>query len=98
VSVADVCAVAVGCTQVSGARVTMSVGRRPDFVMCVDGPAGEELAELQLTLGEGACRDVLESAAPVLAADLGDENSGRPRTGGGLRVPGSRRAPAATGE
>jgi hypothetical protein len=46
--------------------------------MCVDGPAGEQLAELQLTLGEGPSHDVLESAAPVLAAALGDESSGRP--------------------
>jgi hypothetical protein len=30
-----------------------------------------------LTLGEGPCHDVLASAAPVLAADLGDEQSGR---------------------
>jgi hypothetical protein len=89
---ADVRAAAVGCTQVSGARVTMSVGRRPDFVMCVDRPAGEQLAELQLTLGEGPSHHVLESAAPVLAADLGDESSGRPRTEGGLHVPAVDRA------
>jgi hypothetical protein len=75
VSVADVRAVAVGCTQVSGARATGD--RRPDCVMCVDGPAGGQLAELQLTLGEGPSHDVLESAAPVLAADLGEESSGR---------------------
>ena len=77
VSVADVCAVAVGCAQVSGAWVTVSGGRRPDFVMSVTGPVSEQLAELQLTLGEGPCHDVLASAAPVLAADLGDEDSGR---------------------
>jgi ANTAR domain len=76
-SVADVCAVAVRCTQVSGAWVTVSGDRGPDFVMCVTVPAGEQLAELQLTLGEGPCHDVLASAAPVLAADLGDEDSGR---------------------
>jgi hypothetical protein len=35
------------------------------------------VAELQLTLGEGPSHDVLEFAAPVLAADLGDENCGR---------------------
>jgi hypothetical protein len=39
VSVADVCAVAVGCAQLSGAWVTVSGGRRPDFVICVTGPA-----------------------------------------------------------
>ena len=39
VPVADVCAVAVGCAQLSGAWVAVSGGRRPDFVMCVTGPA-----------------------------------------------------------
>ena len=77
VSVADVCAVAVGSAQVSGAWVTVSGGHGPDFVMCVTDPVGEQLAELQLTLGEGPCHDVLASAAPVLAADLGDQQSGR---------------------
>jgi hypothetical protein len=77
VSVADVCAVAVGSAQVNGAWVTVSGDRGPDFVMCVTDPVGEQLAELQLTLGEGPCHDVLASAAPVLAADLGDERSGR---------------------
>ena len=77
VSVADVCAVAVGCAGVSGAWVTVSGDQGPDFLMCVTDPVGEQLAELQLTLGEGPCHDVLASAAPVLAADLGDENSGR---------------------
>ena len=54
-------------------------GRRgdPDFVMCVTDSVSEQLAELQLTLGEGPCHDVLASAAPVLAADLGDAESGR---------------------
>jgi hypothetical protein len=77
VSVADVCAVAVRSAQVSGAWVTVSGDREPDFVMCVTDPVGEQLAELQLTLGEGPCHDVLASAAPVLTADLGDEDSGR---------------------
>jgi hypothetical protein len=76
-SVADVCAVAVGSVQVSGAWVTVSGDRGPDFVMCVTDPVGEQLTELQLTLGEGPCHDVLASGAPVLAADLGDEDSGR---------------------
>ena len=52
-------------------------GADPDFVMCVTDPVSEQLAELQLTLGEGPCRDVLASAAPVLAGDLGDAESAR---------------------
>jgi hypothetical protein len=77
VSVADVCAVAVGSAGVSGAWVAAAGGRGPDFVVCVTDPVCERLAELQLTLGEGPCRDVLASAAPVLAADLGDGQSAR---------------------
>jgi hypothetical protein len=45
--------------------------------MCVTGPVGEQLAELQLMLGDGPCHEALASAAPVLAADLGNEVSGR---------------------
>lgn len=77
VSVADVCAVAVGSAQVSGAWVTAASDGGPDFVISVTDPVCEQLAELQLMLGEGPCHDVLASAAPVLAADLGDEESGR---------------------
>ena len=67
VSAADVCTVAVGATQVSGAWVSAATGRGPDFVMEVAGPVGEQLAELQQTLGEGPCHDVLASrlAAPT---------------------------------
>jgi ANTAR domain len=77
VSVADVCAVAARSAQVSGAWVTASSDREPDFVMCVTSPVGEQLAELQLMLGEGPCHDVLARAAPVLAADLDDKESNR---------------------
>ena len=77
VSVADVCAVAVSAAQASGAWVTAASSRGPDFVMSVAGPASEQLAEVQLTLGEGPCQDVLAAAAPVLASDLSDEDSVR---------------------
>jgi ANTAR domain len=77
VSVADVCAVVVRSAQVSGAWVTASNAGGPDFVLCVTDSVAEQLAELQLMLGEGPCFDVLASAAPVLAADLGEEESGR---------------------
>lgn len=75
VAVADVCAVAVSAAGTDGGWVAAASGRGPDFVMCVTGQASEQLAEVQLMLGEGPCRDVLASAAPVLAADLGDEQS-----------------------
>ena len=77
VSVADVCAVAVSSAQLSGAWVVAARGGDPDFVMCVTDLVSEQLAELQLTLGEGPCHDVLASAAPVLAGDLGDAESAR---------------------
>jgi len=74
-SVADVCAVAVSSAQLSGAWVVAARGGDPDFVMGVTDPISEQLAELQLTTGEGPCHDVLASAGPVLAADLGDAES-----------------------
>jgi hypothetical protein len=74
-SVADVCAVAVSSAQLSGSWTVAARGGDPDFVMCVTDPVSEQLAELQLTLGEGPCHDVLASAAPVLAADLGNAES-----------------------
>ena len=77
VSVADVCATVVSCAQVTGAWVTAASGLEPDFVMSVTDPVSEQLAELQLTLGEGPCQDVLASAAPVLAGDLGDAQADR---------------------
>ena len=92
VSVADVCAVAARLAAADEAWVTAASSRGPDFVMCVTGPVGEQLAELQLMLGEGPCHDVLASGAPVLAADLGDEASGRRWPG---FAPEARRAGAA---
>ena len=71
-SVADVVAVAVSTAWLGGGWLVAARGGEPDFVMCVTDLVGEQLAELQLTTGEGPCHDVLASAAPVLAADLGD--------------------------
>jgi len=77
VSVADVCAVAVQSAQLTGAWVTAARDGGPDFVLCVTDPVSERLAELQLMLGEGPCYDVLASVAPVLAADLDNEEASR---------------------
>ena len=77
VSVADVCGVAVSSAHVSGAWVTASARGGPDFLICVTDPVSEQLAELQLVLGEGPCHDVLASAAPVLASDLDEKEWGR---------------------
>jgi hypothetical protein len=70
-SVADVVAVAVSSARLSGSWVVAARGGDPDFVMSVTDAVSEQLAELQLTLGEGPCHDVLASAGPVLASDLG---------------------------
>lgn len=75
VAIADVCAVAAGSGYLSGAWVAAARNGEPDIVICVTDLVSERLAELQLTLGEGPCHDVLTSAAPVLAADLGDAES-----------------------
>lgn len=77
VAVADACAVAVPAAGASGAWVAAASYRGADFVMCVTDPVSEQLAELQLMLGQGPCHDVLATAAPVLAADLRDGESGR---------------------
>src|ERR1700722_14140092 len=77
VSLADVCAVAVSSAELTGAWLAVARGSGPDFVLCVTDPAGEQLAELQLMLGEGPCHDVLAAAAPVRAAALGDAEFSR---------------------
>ena len=77
VAVGDVCAVAVSSAQASGAWVAAASSRGPDFVLSVTDQVSEHLAELQLLLGEGPSHDVLAAAAPVLAADLGDQESAR---------------------
>jgi hypothetical protein len=77
VSVGDVCAVAVSTAQLGGGWVAAVSSRGPDFVLCVTGRLREQLAEAGLMLGEGPCEDVLATAAPVLASDLGEEEPGR---------------------
>jgi ANTAR domain len=76
-SVADVCAVACRSAQLDGSWLAAASNGEPGFVMSVTDPICEQLAELQLTLGDGPGPDVLTSAAPVLAADLNDEEFSR---------------------
>ena len=77
VSLADVGAVAAGSAGLDGAWVAAARDEEPAFVMCATSPVCEQLAELQVTVGEGPCHDVLVQAAPVLAADLSDDEFGR---------------------
>ena len=87
VSVASVCAVAVASEGVSGAWVTAASGQTPDVIMYVTDPVAEQLAELQLTLGEGPGQDAQASAAPVLVADL---EAGEPSRRWPVFTPGAR--------
>jgi ANTAR domain/GAF domain len=69
-SVADVCGGAMRALAITGAWVTAGEPGGSSHFICVTGAASEQLAELQLTLGEGPCIDVLRSGSPVLVPDL----------------------------
>jgi ANTAR domain len=77
VSAVDVCAAAVDMLPVTGAWVMVPGARAVTHVMCVTDVISEQLAELQMTLGEGPCLDVLTSASPVLISDLDGKEAGR---------------------
>jgi hypothetical protein len=77
VSVADVCAAAVEALPVSGAWVMAQRAAGAGHLMCVTDEVSEQLAELQMTLGEGPCLDVLTSGAPVLISDLDEGDAAR---------------------
>jgi len=76
IAAVDVCAAAVAALPVSGAWV-MAQGSAAGHLMCVTDEVSEQLAELQITLGEGPCLDVLASGSPVLVADLDQSDAGR---------------------
>jgi hypothetical protein len=70
VSAVDVCVAAVQALPVTGAWVMVQGTAGVNHVMCVTDETSEQLAELQVTLGEGPCLDVLASGSPVLISDL----------------------------
>jgi hypothetical protein len=70
VSVADVCAASLGAASVSGAGLTAATRAWSGHVMWATDEVSEQLAELQLTLGEGPCPDAAAAGGPVLAPDL----------------------------
>jgi ANTAR domain len=72
VSAADVCAAAVAAVEVTGAWLSTASGAEAGHLMQVTDDVSEQLAELQLTLGEGPCPDASVSGGPVLASDLAD--------------------------
>lgn len=74
VSAVDVCAAAVEAVPVSGAWVTVPGAAGAGHIMCVTDQVSEQLAELQITLGEGPCLEAVTSGSPVLISDLGDDD------------------------
>jgi hypothetical protein len=70
VSAADACVAAVAAVEVSGAWLSAARGAEAGHVMCVTDEVSEQLAELQLTLGEGPGLDAAVSGGPALASDL----------------------------
>ena len=71
-SAADVCAAVVPGVQVTGAWLSAGLGAQPGHLMQVTDEVARQLADLQLTLGEGPLLDASASIGPVLASDLAD--------------------------
>ncbi len=70
VSAADVCAAVVPGVQVTGAWLSAGLDAQAGHLMQVTDEVGRQLADLQLTLGEGPLFDASASSGPVLASDL----------------------------
>ena len=71
VSAADACAAAVAALCVTGGWLTAASDGDTGHLMWIADVVSEQLAELQLTLGEGPSLDASASGGPVLASDLG---------------------------
>jgi hypothetical protein len=72
VSAADVCAAVVPGIQVTGAWLSAGLDAQPGHLMQVTDDVARQLADLQLTLGEGPLIDASGSSGPVLASELAD--------------------------
>ncbi|MGH3191986.1 MAG: GAF and ANTAR domain-containing protein [Streptosporangiaceae bacterium] len=77
VSAGDACAAVVPAVGVTGAWLSAARDGTAGHLMRVTDGVGEELAGLQLTLGEGPSLDAAASGGPVLAPDLAGSESGR---------------------
>jgi ANTAR domain-containing protein len=75
VSAADACAAAVPAVGVTGAWLSAASGEDAGHVMRVTDAVAEQLAELQLTLGEGPSLQASASGGPALASDLGSSDA-----------------------
>jgi len=77
VEAGDVCAAALAAVEVTGAWLSAASGLQAGHLMQVTDEVSEQLAELQLTLGEGPSIDVAAFGGPALASDLAERESGR---------------------
>ena len=77
VSPVDVCAAAVATLPVSGAWVLAQAAAAAGHLMGVTDAVSEQLAELQMTLGEGPSLDVMASGTLVLVSDLDEVDAVR---------------------
>ncbi len=73
VSAADVCAMVVPGVQVTGAWLSAAPDAQPGHLVQVTDELARQIADLQLTLGEGPLLDASGSGGPVLASELADE-------------------------
>ncbi len=72
VSAGDACAAAVVAVEVTGAWLSAGGGAEAGHLMRATDEVSEQLAELEVTLGEGPCRDASTFGGPVLASDLAE--------------------------
>jgi ANTAR domain len=72
VSAGDACAAAVAAVEVTGAWLSAARGTEASHLMRATDEVSEQLAELEVTLGEGPCRDASTSGGPVLASNLAE--------------------------
>jgi len=75
VSAADVCAAVIPGVQVTGAWLSAARDAQAGHLMQVTDEVSRQLAELQLTLGEGPLFDASTSGGPALASDLASPES-----------------------
>ena len=72
VGTAQLCAVCVEVTEMSGAGVMLMDGDLPRGTVCTTNAVSALLEDLQYTLGEGPCVDAYQQRLPVLEPDLAD--------------------------
>jgi hypothetical protein len=70
-SAGDACAAAVAAVDVTGGWLSAARGSETGHLIRVTDAVSEQLAEFQLTVGEGPSLDASASGGPVLASDLG---------------------------